>query len=92
MVIDTLGFDDGRVSVHGEHVTLEQLDLIIRHFGRHATSVVGVNVDYDLHSEQLELSGIPTADASDERARSALSDAIAAAQYIRPSNGVDISA
>lgn len=92
MVNNTAEFDDKRVSVHGEHVTFEQLELIIKHFGRHATSVVGVSVDYDVHSERLDLSGVPTPDASAERARIALQDAIAAAQYIRPSHGVDISA
>jgi|GEM_PF-5624501 hypothetical protein len=92
MANDTRDFGERRVSVQSEHVTFPQLELIIKHFGRHASGVVGVSVDYDAHTEHLDISGIPLPDSSDERARSALEDAIAAARYIHPSDDMDISA
>jgi hypothetical protein len=92
MVKDSSELSDQRVSAHGEHVTYAQLELIISYFGRHAISVMGVSVDYDTVTETLDLSGIPTPDATAERAEVALRDAIAAAQYLRPSTDMDISA
>lgn len=92
MSIEINEFGDRRVLAQGERVTFEQLELIISHFGRHATSVVGVSVDYDVHTAHLDISGIPTANSSDEQARKALQEAISAAQYLRPSDNMDMSA
>jgi hypothetical protein len=92
MVTDGEHMSEGRVSARGEHVTFSQLELIISYFGRHANSVVGVSVDYNVQTEELDISGTPTDDESVERARIALQDAIAAAQYIRPADNMDMSA
>lgn len=85
--------DDGMVvEVTSDDVTLPQLDLIIRHFGRHASTVIDVHAEYDLSNGELRLSGEPSRNISRQFAKESLEAAIKAARAIHPSDNLDMSA
>ena len=81
-----------RVEVVREPVTLDQVERIIRHFGRHAAEVVDVQVDYDYTTQALRLTGEPAAASSPRFAQESLEEAIRAAQALHPADNLDISA
>lgn len=81
-----------KVETVGDDVTLPQLDLIIRHFGRHASIVIDVQVEYDYASGELRLSGEPSRNVTTQFAKESLEAAIKTAQAIHPSDNLDMSA
>ncbi|MES2875877.1 MAG: hypothetical protein V4678_00230 [Patescibacteria group bacterium] len=81
-----------KVEIVTEEVTFPQLDLIIRHFDRHASTVIDVEVDYNPDSGELRIIGEPSRNVSTQFAKQSLEAAIKAARMIHPPDNLDMSA